>query len=454
MAWAEFPDSVAARILLAAITMAEDVARFRSLESRCARVASTAWAEAAAHATLGFGMCAALRCNSKTAVDWSLALRQIFAGRLRCSTAPALVSETAERSGHVTAVLRGSWLVVFGGVQRQSLEQAHAEAVSRLAVLDLSRGRWLEVTDACDFEKRFEPLPRLRASLTEEAFQTAILIGGQTFAGPGSGYPFGDAWRLTIESDGADAVKCIWHETVLSGCSFPPRACHTAIKTPSGLLIFGGVGAEGLVLSCEAYCLLNDAWHLPAQTGLYPLQGAMHHGCYHAGHVLLIGGVDDAGLQRRALGRPTDVYLLNVQTWVWERLARHPLTPPLHSRSAVLACGTQILIIGGDSGRSTNGQSDTVSLLDVRATVATRSIGRGQAIWRSGSATGLRFAASGHTVTGGVLIGGGTRASHSQLFQRSDPSAPAAFLLPDTKLETPQVAATKQSTSAPRWFKH
>eukprot|EP00928_Gymnodinium_smaydae_P062306 TRINITY_DN461_c1_g3_i1.p1 TRINITY_DN461_c1_g3~~TRINITY_DN461_c1_g3_i1.p1 ORF type:complete len:482 (-),score=82.58 TRINITY_DN461_c1_g3_i1:55-1470(-) len=470
MDWASFPDTVAERVLLAAVSEPKDVARFRVLERRVAErgASAEAWAEAAAQASLGPGVCASLRCSARAAApDWRRALQSSAAGRLRCSAAPEQLlrsrcgGEAAERSGHAATVLRDRYLILFGGVQwtkpqaeeDQQPQEAKGKAVANLAVLDLLLGCWIACAESSDQPPaacaHVAPSPRLRPTLTAVGSAEAMLIGGQTYAGRGTGYPFADVWRLTCDAAG----ESLWREIVPDGCALPPRSCHTTVATPAGLVVVGGVGQEGNVLPCEAYCLSDGAWTLPPQSGLFPPQGALHHGCCYRGRLVLIGGVDDAGLQRRGLGRPTEVHILDVTTWVWERLARSSLTPPLHSRSAALPLGNRIILVGGDAGRFSNGQSDYATVLDLEATEATRAVGQAQAVWRPSSVTGLAFAASGHSVAGGILLGGGARTADSQLFQRSDAAAPAAFLLPDTEAPALPKAKAKERSGVPRWFK-
>mmetsp|Transcript_9062 Transcript_9062/g.28292 ORF Transcript_9062/g.28292 Transcript_9062/m.28292 type:complete len:453 (-) Transcript_9062:54-1412(-) len=451
MDWSRFPDALALRILLAAVSALGDVAALQALERRARRLApKAAWALAVAGAELGAGVCAALSCSTGGHVDWLLAVRSAASGRLRCTPAPGLRDANADRSGHACEVLRGTRLVVFGGARRRQTQQGHAEAVADIAVLDLVHLQWLEVQDheTCDpvpSVKAPGPAPRVRPTLTKCNFGCATLVGGQTFAGPGTGHPFGDVWRLECEEHSAGKISFQWHEVEAGGCVFPSRSCHTAVRAPCGLLVIGGAGPGGHVLPCEAYCLADGAWHLPEQSGLLPPQGALHHGCYHRGCVVLVGGIDDAGLQRRGLGRPTDVHLLHVATWAWERLARHPLTPPLHSRSAALLLGSRLLVVGGDPG-SPAGQSDDVAVLDLDTATAPSACPAGarQAVWSAGQASGPSFAAAGHSLVGGVLLGG-----HG----RVDGQAPAALLLPDLGTAPAAAAPAGRTARVPRWFK-
>lgn len=460
MSWDQFPDAVLERVLLAAVSSPADVPRLRSLERRARHLGVTsAWVEAAAIAQLGAGVCATLRCShGGSDFDWLVALRSASEGRLRCSAFPQNRNATAERSGHSSIVLRGELLIVFAGVKCQApgqdeVPEGHEDpetrrpssaAVAEFAALDLTCGQWLGVMDCGNTE----PLPRLRSSLTPLGFASATLVGGQTFEGPGTGSPFNDVWRLQCEPVKKGIMTYHWKELTneLGGRPMEARSCHTAVQTPCGLLFFGGVGKSGHVLPCDAYCLRDSTWTLPSQSGLLPQQGALHHGMYHCDHVVLAGGVDDAGLQRRGLGRPTEVHTLNLTTWVWERLARHPLTPPLHSRAAMMAFGNCILIVGGDSGARMGSSNYVASLnLDEVVKPASPSCAAGkQAVWKTGVVTGVEFAAAGHTVTGGILIGG---------LGRQDLAAPAAFLVPDVKPRAPEAAAVKKQAKAPRWFK-
>lgn len=469
MEWAKFPDAVQARVLLAAVTVSSDVAGLRSLERRASHLApATAWARAAAHAQLGIGICAALTFSAAAepledkgacggvgggaGPDWSRVLRNATAGRLRCASPPLGLASDArqgDRSGHAAALVRGTCLVVFSGVQAEQLQTPPQEASSPimpLAAVDLERGCWVEIFECGGEDPASIPSrPRVRPTLTARGFSGATLVGGQTAAGR----VFGDLWSLRCEmvSQGAGSrMQCSWQEVATRGLGFPARSCHTAVATPCGLLVVGGVGLDGHVLPCEAYCLDFDhagaraAWRLPEQSGLFPPQGALHHGCHYRDHLVLVGGVDDAGLQRRGLGRATDVHLLNLNTWVWERLGRHPLTPPLHSRAAPVLFGDCLLLVGGDSGAS-SGQTSDVAVLNLERTVAPRPscCGRG-AVWSTGVVVGLTFGAAGHSALGGVLLGG---------LGRSDPAAPVALLLPDAAPPAPKAKARQ----VPRWFK-
>lgn len=455
----KFPDAVLERILLAAVSSPADVLGLRSLERRACQLGTrSSWIEAAAIAHLGTGVCAALRCNnSNSGIDWSLALRSASEGRLRCSTfGGGLKSATAERSGHSSILLRDTLLIVFGGTKLRAPGEDEAEhdreivdlrlpsaAVAEFAALNLASGRWLEVVDCGNSE----PLPRLRGTLTPVGFDSATLVGGQTFAGPGTGSPFQDVWELRCAREEKGVVAYQWQELTneIDGCVFEARSCHTTVRTSVGLLVFGGVGKTGHVLPCEAYCLSDKTWSIPSQSGLLPQQGALHHGVYHREKVVLVGGIDDAGLQRRGLGRPTDVYVLHLTSWVWERLGRHPLTPPLHSRAAMMVFSNCILIVGGDSG-SHKAASNTVACLKLDDAVKSSACSEGmkEAVWSTGITAGVEFAAAGHSVTGGILMGG---------LAREDSAAPAAFLVPDITPRGTQAEAVKKQAKVPRWFK-
>mmetsp|Transcript_172334 Transcript_172334/g.547195 ORF Transcript_172334/g.547195 Transcript_172334/m.547195 type:complete len:217 (-) Transcript_172334:207-857(-) len=194
----------------------------------------------------------------------------------------------------------------------------------------------------------------------------------------------------------------------------------------------------------QAYCLSDGTWRLPEQSGLFPPQGALHHAACSGPRLVLAGGVDEAGLQRRGLGRPTEVHLLDLTTWVWQRLTRQAFMPPLHSRAAsVVLCG-RLFIVGGHAGGIEN-QTDYVAVLDLRTLR-----------WSRGAATGRRFAASGHSIVGGVLLGG---------LGRRDEQAPVAPLLPGGAAEArPGGAASSgdgqagspkgrsQAKKVPKWF--
>lgn len=193
------------------------------------------------------------------------------------------------------------------------------------------------------------------------------------------------------------------------------------------------------MLPCEAYCLSGDEWHLPEQTGLFPPQGALHHAICRSERMVLVGGIDDNGLQRRGLGRPTDVHILDLRTWCWERLARHDLTPPLHTRTAALVLGNRLFIIGGDGGGAEAQSGRVVALRLDGLDTPVGHCGR-QARWVECAALGTPFAAAGHVALGGMLLGG---------LGRKDPAAPAALLVPDTA--APAVSA--RQPRAPRWFK-
>ncbi|CAK0858770.1 unnamed protein product, partial [Prorocentrum cordatum] len=455
MDWARLPDAALERAFMGAITVPADISAFQRVEQRLRRVATpAAWAEAAAMAHLGTAVCAALRCSGGGAPpDWALALQRAAGGRLRCFEAPAAMrshAQRADRSGHAAAVVQGDCLAVFGGAQRQSLGRDPAvlehprTAVAELAVLDLLRGAWLEVQE----QGTCSPAPRVRPTLTPKGLDGAILVGGQTFSGPGVGCPFGDVWTLECKRVGESATRCRWVEVTTTGCDLPKRSCHTAVLAPCGLVVVGGAGVGGCALSCEAYCLTGNTWHSPSQSGLFPPHGALHHGCCHRNQLVLIGGVDEAGLQRRALGRPTDVHVLCLSSWVWERLARHPLSPALHSRAAPLQLGQRIYIIGGDPGNLA-GSAGTMAVLHLSSLGPGKrgDVGARKAEWSSaGVVDGTPyFAAAGHSVVGGVLLGG---------LDRSDRLAPVALLVPDAWPSEPlQQARPAQLSQGPRWFR-
>lgn len=248
----------------------------------------------------------------------------------------------------------------------------------------------------------------------------------------------------------------LWERLEATGYKFPERACHTSVDTPRGLVAIGGVGAAGRVLACDAYCLDEGAeWSLPEQSGLLPKEGALHHGCYHRGYVVLVGGVDDAGLQRRGLGRPTEVHILCLESWAWSRLPRSGVTPPLHSRSAMLVLGRMMYIIGGDSG-SAAAHTNNVAALDLNICTSTTTTtlaceGLTEKVWTIGEVLGDPWAAAGHTVEAGALIGG---------LNRSDALAPVAFVLPDFDIKpataggrTSSGYSPDQKVKVPRWFK-
>lgn len=455
MEWTGLPDAVLERALLAAVSSPRDVLAFQVIERRTRHLAeSSAWTAMAARAHLGAGICASLGCNrlSQKEVDWREALLGAARGHLRCSSVADSVGQhgpsnlstdqaAAERSGHVCVILHGTVLFVFGGVRRQTPDQEHPAAVAEPLAIDLSSACWLAVQD--DGMSLGTPGPRVRPTLTAHGASSAILVGGQTFEGPGTGTPYDEIWNLQCEYPDKEAgvIRCHWHTLEPCGCSFEARACHTAVNTPCGLLVFGGVGQYGRVLCCEAYCLNEGKWTMPAQSGLLPREGALHHGCYLRRHVVLVGGVADAGLQRRGLGRATDIHVLSLDTWVWSRLPRHDLTPPVHVRAAPLVLGNRLFLVGGDSG-GPSAQSDYVAVLDLDSTISRDDETGAQPVWARGAVAGLPFTAAGHSIEGGILLGG---------LNRTDDQAPIAFLLPDA--QNLQVPAAKARAKVPRWFK-
>eukprot|EP00927_Polykrikos_kofoidii_P048215 TRINITY_DN42434_c0_g1_i1.p1 TRINITY_DN42434_c0_g1~~TRINITY_DN42434_c0_g1_i1.p1 ORF type:complete len:469 (-),score=56.70 TRINITY_DN42434_c0_g1_i1:86-1492(-) len=467
MEWSKFPDAVQVRVLLAAVAAPSDVANLRTLERRAAHlVSSDAWAEAVAFAHLGSGMCNLLTCVTSGAFDadgtrvsakkaslgpdWPLVLRSAAAGRFRCVTAPEGIKAEAkqgDRSGHAATVLRGAVLVIVGGArmdQGQAPPWQLSPPETRVASIDLKRGRWIEVSESVvDGSTTFPSHPRVRPSLTALGYDRATLVGGMSIGARS----FRDVWTLCCEIGAKEEdsiLRCSWQELAPKGPRFPARSCHVAVSTPCGLVVVGGVGDDGHVLPCEAYCLGTDPvsggdeWRLPQQSGLFPPQGALHHGCYHRGRLFLVGGVDDAGLQRRGY-HMTDVHLLDLGSWVWERLGRHELTPSLHSRAAPLLLGHKLLLVGGDAGGNT-AKSDHVAVLNLERSLDLKPCGGREAFWMTGSVEGVAFAAAGHTVIGGVLLGG---------IERTDAAAPVALLLPDVAPPIPKAKARQ----LPRWFK-
>lgn len=453
--WQFFPDAVFERILSAAAAAPLDVQACVALERRGRHLAATLWG-LAARLQLGPTVCAALRSSSGgvdgaggSAVSLAIRggpgfeeLRGATAGRLECRSAPkAMRASQAARSGHAAVVLGQSKVAIFGGIR-------DSEAVADPAVLDLGKCQWLAVQDQTPDGPCAGPGPRLRASFTalsdRESSHQALLLGGQTWAGVGTGTPYGDCWTVTcrIETiEGDDVVHWTWSELAVSGDLPEARACHLAVMAPCGLLVVGGVGARGRVLCCDAYCLADDVWRLPAQSGLFPPQGALHHGAVHGNRLILVGGIDEDGLQRRGLGRPTEVHVLDLSTWAWQRLARQTLTPPVHSRAASLVLAGKLFIVGGDIG-GLRSDSNDVAVLDLAS----------QQWLPSGRVEGAAFRASGHTVQGGVVIGG---------LRREDAEAPVAFLVPTSvpkssaamQSDVVAAAAVPPQKKIPRWLK-
>jgi len=456
MGWHELADTIVARVLLAAVSGPHDVSVLMSLERRIRHLVQAAsWRKAAAHAYLGQGLCAALLLkSSRSEPDWKALVQRASQGHFCCTPAPELSGPRSDRSGHAAVLLKSSLLVIFGGVRRPTADSdfEHAQAIAELAVMDLEHLRWLSVNESTDWQSGpSTPLPRWKPTLTDNSFASACLVGGQTYDGPGKVSFFSEVWQLNCGNVDASngALACEWRPMTLSGCHFPARSCHTAVRADCGVLVLGGVGAEGHVLPCEAYCLQGSEWTLPSQSGLLPPQGAVHHACHFQGMLVLVGGVDDAGLQRRGLGRPTDVYVLDLNTWIWERLLRHPLSPSLHSFSAMLVFGSRLFIFGGNSACA-GGKSDfeSVAIFDMKHLATTSSCpGQArQAQWSQGAAVGISSQVVGHTLAGGVLLGGNHR-TDGKVSRTS-----VSLFWPHIKVQQAQSSGTRKP-GAPRWFK-
>mmetsp|Transcript_96886 Transcript_96886/g.273859 ORF Transcript_96886/g.273859 Transcript_96886/m.273859 type:complete len:425 (-) Transcript_96886:64-1338(-) len=423
MAWESLPDTVLERLFKTCAKGPTCVCALQQLERRALVCSAAAW-DSAAIGYLGAGVCAALVSRAGGPLDWKEVQRKAVAGRLqeRIESVPLLCTcDRAARSGHAVSVLSGSIMIVFGGI-------LDGQAVAEPLVFDLVRRCW----PSMDFNAP-SPSPRIRATLTAQSAAGATLICGQSFQGPGTGTPIDDVWRVECERADGEFASLRWQAVCPSGCEFSARSCHTAVDTPHGLLVIGGVGTAGRTLPCEAYCFgEDDTWILPPQSGLFPPQGALHHACCHRGRVVLAGGVDDAGLQRRGLGRPTELHTLDLSSWVWARLARQPFTPPMHSRAAGWRLGNSLLIVGGDDGGPGHGSS-FLAVLNLSSLE-----------WSRGVMTGPTFRAAGHAVAAGVLLGG---------LRREDPLAPVSLLVPDLSPQAEKGASPTRRASAPRWLK-
>lgn len=188
--WAAFPDSVLQRILLGVAAEPLDVASVLALESRASASSSALWPRAAA-SQLG-AVEAAVACAeaqsgeaaSSVALRARALLRSVALGRLACVPAPEGVRwGGAARSGLAVAVVGPVLLALFGGAGEHSADPA---------VLDIRRGRWLEVRES----PRDAPGHRIWATLTSglRSDSEALLVAGQL---PGRS-PLGDIWRARL----------------------------------------------------------------------------------------------------------------------------------------------------------------------------------------------------------------------------------------------------------------
>lgn len=461
--WGTLPDAACEGLALLAAASPRDAAAFLVVDRRASSLALKVWAYVA-ETQFGTAVCAALRHSRPT---WAPApslgeLRNAAAGRLECCPAPTgAAPEHAARTGHAAALLWPSLLAVYGGMRfadRGAVGGAEAAgawtAVADAAAFDVERARWLrveELWDAVSAGPEARPGPRLRASLTTLAVVgsgEAVLLGGRNFRGGNLGRPYGDAWRVRCSAD-ASGSTVDWHWAELHPGGSPPAARdgHAAVLAPCGLLVLGGIGEGGKVLPCEAYCLAGDEWRLPKQSGLFPPQGALHHGVCHGNRLLLVGGVDDVGLMRHGLGgMPTELHVLDLATWVWARLARQPLSPRLCTSAAAMVLCNRLFVVGGLEASWPAGarrQGDFVAVLDLE-----------RLLWMRGTVVGRPFAAAGHSIVGGILLGG---------LDQLDTQAPVAFLVPQAALRVsgdaaeplaqPAPAGASPQQKVPRWFR-
>ncbi|KAK3228450.1 hypothetical protein Dsin_000331 [Dipteronia sinensis] len=212
-------------------------------------------------------------------------------------------------------------------------------------VLDSDIWQWSELTSFGDL-----PSPRDFAAASAIGSSKIVMYGGWD----------GKKWLSDVYI--LDTISLEWMELPVTGSVPPPRCGHTATMVEKRLLVYGGRGGGGPIMSdlWALKGLIEEENETPGWTQLKLPGQAPSPRCGHTvtsgGHYLLLfGGHGTGGWLSRYDIYYNDSIILDRVSAQWKRLPIGNEPPPARAYHSVTCMGSRYLLFGGFDGKSTFG---------------------------------------------------------------------------------------------------
>ncbi|XP_062091852.1 protein GLUTELIN PRECURSOR ACCUMULATION 3 [Humulus lupulus] len=212
-------------------------------------------------------------------------------------------------------------------------------------VLDTDIWQWSELTSFGDL-----PSPRDFAAASAIANRKIVMYGGWD----------GKKWLSDVYV--LDTMSLEWTELPVTGSLPPPRCGHTATMVEKRLLVYGGRGGGGPIMSdlWALKGLVEEDNETPAWTQLKLPGQAPSPRCGHTitsgGHILLLfGGHGTGGWLSRYDIYYKDCIVLDRVSAQWKRLPIANEPPSVRAYHSLTSIGSRYLLYGGFDGKTTFG---------------------------------------------------------------------------------------------------
>ncbi|KAL5735137.1 hypothetical protein ACOSP7_032998 [Xanthoceras sorbifolium] len=212
-------------------------------------------------------------------------------------------------------------------------------------VLDTDIWQWSELTSFGDL-----PSPRDFAAASAIGNRKIVMYGGW------------DSKRWLSDVYILDTMSLEWMELPVTGSVPPPRCGHTATMVEKRLLVYGGRGGGGPIMSdlWALKGLIEEENETPGWTQLKLPGQAPSPRCGHTitsgGHYLLLfGGHGTGGWLSRYDIYYNDCIILDRVSAQWKRLPIGNEPPPARAYHSMTSMDSRYLLFGGFDGKSTFG---------------------------------------------------------------------------------------------------
>ncbi|GJX26746.1 Rab9 effector protein with kelch motifs [Tanacetum coccineum] len=256
------------------------------------------------------------------------------------------------RAFHI-AIAIDCHMFVFGG-------RLGGKRLGDFWVLDTDIWQWSELTSFGDL-----PSPRDFAAASAVGNHKIVMYGGWD----------GKKWLSDVFV--LDTMSLEWTELAVSGTLPPPRCGHTATMVEKRLLVYGGRGGggpimsdlwalKGLIEEGIAICEDNESpgWTLLKLPGQAP-SARCGHTVTSGGHnvssalfiqsLLMFGGHGTGGWLSRYDVYYNDCVVLDRVSVQWKRLATNTEAPSARAYHSMTCIGSRYLLFGGFDGKVTYG---------------------------------------------------------------------------------------------------
>ncbi|XP_047336271.1 protein GLUTELIN PRECURSOR ACCUMULATION 3 [Impatiens glandulifera] len=239
------------------------------------------------------------------------------------------------RAFHV-AVAIDCHMFIFGG-------RAGSKRLGDFWVLDTDIWQWSELTSFGDL-----PSPRDFVAASAIGNRKIVMYGGWD----------GKKWMSDVYV--LDTISLEWTELSVSGLLPPPRCGHSATMLEKRLLVFGGRGGGGPIMSdlWALKGLIEEENEAPGWTQLKLPGQSPSPRCGHTvtsgGHNLLVfGGHGTGGWLSRYDIYHNDCIVLDRVSVQWKRLSTNNEPPAARAYHTLTCIGSRYMLIGGFDGKTT-----------------------------------------------------------------------------------------------------